>query len=89
MLKPPNSNYDTVGIKPFKDRHLRYTDLEVDREGFVVCAKIRPYPFDLVELKLKGRHRPISAWWNGQEWEGLRVRKHHTILAWRRHEEYF
>lgn len=80
--------YKTVGITRFKNRYLRYSDLEVDKDGYVICKDVKPTPFDIIHLKIQGRFRPIPAWWDGNKWEGLRVRDHHVILAWKRNPDF-
>lgn len=84
------SKYVDVGISKHKDkdRAIRYSDLPTDDAGWIMGKQYRPYPFDLVFLKIAGKFRPVSAWWTGAEWQGLRLKKEDKIINWKRNPEY-
>jgi hypothetical protein len=78
-----------VGLSKVKDnatqnlRVCRYSDVPT-KEGWVDTIKYLPLAFDIMHLRIKGKFRLASGWWNGQNWEGLRLRKDDRITAWKR-----
>lgn len=82
--------YIQVGVADFKDRILRYSDLERDDAGWVTNLRYRPINFDLVFLKLRGRDKSLSAWWTGEKWDGRLWKPiyRYRVLAWKRNENW-
>jgi hypothetical protein len=77
-LKDPLSN---------KSRPYKYSDIPSEK-GWVEVLKFLPIPFDLMYLRVKDKGRTVSGWWNGQNWEGLRLKKEEKVLKWKRNQNY-
>jgi hypothetical protein len=65
-------------------RSYKYSDVPTDADKWVFDLTFRPIAYDLLYLKVKGAFRIKSGWWNGDLWEGLRLKPDDTILAWKR-----
>jgi len=70
-----NSPYE-VGKNGF-----RLSDLPQDKEGWIDGRLYRPFAYDLVLIQTQSRVKP--GWWNGQAWEGLRIKDDDEIICWK------
>jgi hypothetical protein len=83
----------TVGysklLDPFtkKERPYKYSDITSDK-GWVDNVIYLPIPFDLMYLKVKDNPKILSGWWDGTDWNGLRLKKDHEITKWKRNQDY-
>lgn len=78
-------------VKDLKTGNLRvckYSDIPTDINGWVLNLKYMPIPFDMMYVRLKNKPKVISAWWNGQNWEGLRMREGDEVINWKRNHDY-
>ena len=77
--------FKTVGISNKAARKGAYSYADVPKEdGIVVDLTWRPFPCDMCALYVEGRPNPIPGWWTGFDWYGLKIRKEHKIIAWKR-----
>jgi hypothetical protein len=80
--------------KTGKPRPYKYSDIPTDLDkfgeptGWVSNLKCLPIPFDLMYMKVKQREKIISGWWNGQGWEGLRMKKGEKVIKWKRNQDH-
>lgn len=45
-----------------------------------------PDPYDLVYIIVKEQpDKKIIGWYTGSEWMGLKLKPHHTVIAWKKH----
>lgn len=65
-------------------RPCKYSDVPTDQDKWVNDLKYVPIPYDLLFLRIKGSSRPKNGWWNGTEWEGLRLKPFDKVTAWKR-----
>ena len=49
-------------------------EIAIDPQGWVFNLKYLPIPFDLLHLSVKGKDKPVSGWWTGQDWDGLNLK---------------
>lgn len=81
-----------VDAKNGKERPYKYSDIPkeiaIDLTGWVFNLKYLPIPFDLLHLKVKGKDKPTSGWWTGQDWDGLRLKSSEKVVQWKRNHEY-
>ncbi len=73
--KPPPYQ---VGKDQFYPTHVKK-----DIEGWVDAKIYRPCPYDLLWLKTKDKTKP--GWWNGTQWESLRLGEEFQVLYWKMH----
>lgn len=71
-----------------KERVYRYSDIPTDEYKWVYNLLYKPIPFDLLHLKLNETLKVKSGWWNGEDWEGLRLKTDEKIIAWKRNHEF-
>jgi len=69
-----------------KERPYKYSDVPT-ASGWVDPQDYLPIAFDLMYLKVKGKVRVISGWWDGTKWKGLRLKKNQTIEKWKRNQD--
>lgn len=62
-----------------------YIHVETDKDGWVDAEVYLPISFDLVYLD--DREKIVKGWWNGNKWEGLRVKKDIKVKRWKRETE--
>ena len=69
------------------DYRYSYVNLESeglrDKEGWVKSEDALPVPFDLQDLKIKGKSRILHGWWDGSRWYGLRLKPDDIVEKWR------
>lgn len=77
--KPPY----TVGKDGFN-----YSNVKFDPGGWAEEKRFRPFPYDLVKIKTTDHFR--TGWWNGNNWDGLRLKPDEKVLYWKqvRHETF-
>lgn len=64
---------------------VKYTDLPGGMHAWQKASDFKPVPYDLVEVEtLRGR---VRAWWTGNAWMGLRLKKEDTIKTWKKVRE--
>ena len=93
----------TVGLtilldsKTQTERLYKYSDVPIDavsknassfEKGWVSNPRFFPHPFDMMYLMLEGKEKHISGWWDGRQWNGLRLRSGNKIIKWKRNQEY-
>lgn len=67
----------TVGSDEFAYRHIPQSVYEwVDPQYYL------PLPYDMCELETDKKIR--HGWWNGREWESLRLKPDEIVYHWRR-----
>jgi hypothetical protein len=71
-LKPPYN----VGKDDFQ-----YKDTLRDYDGWIDVEFCKPLPYDLVKMKTPSKI--CNGWWNGREWEGIRLREDEKVLYWK------
>lgn len=69
--------------KTKKPRYLKYTDIPFDEKGWIGMNYL-PVSFDAVHVWIANKKKSAPAWWNGEEWTGLRLRKGDQIIKWKR-----
>ena len=73
-----------IDKKSGKPVPCRYSDVPTDINGWVWDLKYIPIHFDMVNVKIKDKPRPVSAWFDGKNWIGLRLRPGNVIVGWKR-----
>lgn len=67
-----------------------YADVEYTPDGWADASMYRPLSCDMITLRIvssyDGSIREINAWWDGQKWDGIRLRKADKIVSWRLNE---
>lgn len=82
-----------IGITKLQDpntlkrRAYKYTDIP-DDPGWIDPEIYCPYPYDLIHMVVDGLSKEVAGWWNGEKWEGLRVKHHYKIIKWKRQITY-
>jgi hypothetical protein len=73
------------GTQKKKIATCKYSDVPIDKlTGFVNDLTYLPINYDMMIVKLKDKRRKISAWWDGKNWIGLRLKPEDEIIAWKR-----
>lgn len=72
-----------------KNRPWKYSDIKekenwIENNDWVETSHYLPIPFDLMELKVKDRPKPLPGWHDGQKWQGLRIKKDYKVIQWKR-----
>jgi hypothetical protein len=62
----------------------KYSDVPKDHDQWVTDLTYLPIEGDMMHLRIEGKTRVISGWWNGRKWVGLRIRAADKIIAWKR-----
>lgn len=62
---------------------IRYTDLEKRFPDWISIRLYLPFPYDLVIVQTACK-REILAWFNGDSWDGYKLKKTYVILRWKR-----
>ncbi len=75
----PTSSFPTQE----KINTFRYLITKFNESGWADAEKSLPIPFDLVTV-LTDTHKQMAAWWNKNEWEGVRLKKTDKVMKWRR-----
>lgn len=60
-----------------------YDDLPLDENKWCADKSYKPVPFDLCELEVKGRPKPVNGWWTGNMWDSIRKKPEEEVLKWR------
>lgn len=47
-------------------------------------ARVLPHPFELVVAQIIGKCKLRRIWWDGSEWQGLRLLPDEKILGWKK-----
>jgi hypothetical protein len=66
----------------------KYSDVPVDLNGWVANLNYFPIGFDMCQLSIKNKEKPISGWWDERKWTGLRFKKGYKVLQWKRMPDY-
>ena len=74
----------TTDKKSGLERPVRYSDIPMDKEHWITDLTYRPIPFDLLYLKIKDLLKVKAGWWNGEAWQGLRLKQEDEVIAWKR-----
>jgi hypothetical protein len=70
-----------------KERPLKYSDIP-DGHDWICAKRYLPISFDLMHLNVKNKPKHVSGWWNGEKWEGLRLRPGDRVIKWKRNISY-
>ena len=68
-------------------RVCKYSDVPTEN-GWVLDRIYYPLPYDLMHVSVEGAKKDLSGWWNGMEWEGLRLKQGHKVVKWKRYMDY-
>lgn len=49
-------------------------------EEWIKISEALPLPFDLVDVRTP--KKTVSAWWDGKQWDGYRLREEDEVLEW-------
>ena len=66
------------------ERPCKYSDIPKDIGNWVHDLNYRPIPFDLLELKIKDSCKVKGGWWDGKEWQGVKLKPQDEVIAWKR-----
>ena len=66
---------------------LGVLDVVRDIHGWVDAKVFRPFPYDLVNMKLQ-EQKVIAGWWTGLKWEGLRLKAKDKVVLWKDREQW-
>lgn len=64
-------------------RPYKYSDVPT-QNGWVLDFRYIPVPFDLLQLRIAGSGLIVSGWWDGQAWQGMRLKPQHFVSSWKR-----
>lgn len=63
-----------------------YSKVEYDNNGFADADKYLPADYDLCEIKVEGKKKPLKGW-HCSSWDGLNLEKNMKVISWRRTRE--
>ena len=67
---------------------LTYSAVKYDREGWAKAEQVRPLPFDMTLLKVERQGKILAkfipGWWNGDKWEGRKMKDEDKVINWKR-----
>lgn len=63
----------------------KYTDAQMDIDGWVDPAIWLPFPFDLCWVRTETKSK--TGWWTGKFWEGGRLKPDEKVLFWKKCNE--
>lgn len=69
-------------------RTCKYSDVPLDVNKWACDLNYMPIPYDLMHVKVKDSPRIKSAWWNGSQWQGLRLKEDDQVIAWKRNQDF-
>jgi hypothetical protein len=64
---------------------FHWKDLMPDIYGWLAADYVRPLIYELVHMRTQDKVLP--GWWNGQFWEGLRLKESDKVILWKRKED--
>jgi hypothetical protein len=89
-LPKEDSNIIQVGTsrkinpKTGKSFLIKYSDVPKDKAQWVTDPLYLPITGDMMTLRIKDRIKELPGWWDGRKWQGLRIKSHYKITAWKR-----
>lgn len=66
-----------------KSQPFKYEWLHKDFDGWVDNQKFKPMKFDICLIRTS-TNRTYPAWWTGDRWDGLRVKRNVEVIYWKR-----
>lgn len=73
-----------VNLETGKQFTCKYSDVPADADQWVTDLTYLPIEGDMMHLRIEGKSRVVSGWWQGTKWVGLRIGVGDKIIAWRR-----
>lgn len=63
--------------------------VKYDHKGWADASSFHPMKGDLITLKCikNDKENKINGWWNGNEWDGYKLKKDMIVIAWRKDHE--
>lgn len=62
----------------------KYSDVPKDADYWVNDLSYFPINHDMMYLRIEGKPRIVSGWWDGRKWIGLRIKPDDKVIAWKR-----
>lgn len=89
VITAPLFTMKKVGIPyPPSNKKLTYAQVPADPDGWVDVKYYYPADYDLMFVKIKGKHGVYSAWWSGTNWDGPKIEDKDVIMYWKRRVMY-